>query len=183
MWYPDWTGANEGCINDGNEEDYMRLNPVGYYLFDTLESCCSKHYSWNYNQCARIEGNAIGPNGEALYYPDWEGENRSCKNDGRQPAYMSNYPEAWMFADLASCCEKCYHWNLDECMGSSTAAGSGNWYPDWEQSICVQDCVGAFPCGGFAHDWDPLYPSAAACCNSKLNWVTDCNAKSTTTSA
>ncbi|KAL7470367.1 hypothetical protein ACHAXS_010591, partial [Conticribra weissflogii] len=185
MYYPDWTGANTGCIADGNEDEYMRLNPEGYYLFDKLEDCCSRHYSWDYNKCAGIDNAALGPDGKGLYYPDWEGDNKSCKNDGKQPDYMSNNPTTWMFETLEACCTTRYSWNLDDCMGTvglTSALGSNMWYPNWEGFVCVQDCVGAPPCGGFAENWDSLYDSVEACCDSKLNWVTECATKSGGTS-
>ncbi|KAL7465342.1 hypothetical protein ACHAXS_005670 [Conticribra weissflogii] len=181
LYYPDWTGGSNGCIADGNEEAYMRLNPEGFYLFDTLEDCCSRHFSWDYNNCAAINTASLGTNGEALYYPDWGGVNKSCKNDGRQPSYMSNDPSVWMYKDLKLCCKARYSWNLNECMGTSEPAsttGSKMWYPDWKGYVCVQDCVGAAPCGGLAENWDPLYNTVESCCNTKLNWVTECVSKS-----
>mmetsp|Transcript_20073 Transcript_20073/g.42253 ORF Transcript_20073/g.42253 Transcript_20073/m.42253 type:complete len:568 (+) Transcript_20073:272-1975(+) len=185
MYYPDWAGANTGCIADGNEDEYMRLNPEGYYLFDKLVDCCSRHYSWNYNECAGIDNAALGPDGEALYYPDWEGENKSCKNDGGQPEYMSNNPTAWMFETLEACCTARYSWNMNDCVGAAgatTVTGSNKWYPNWEDFVCVQDCVGDSPCGGLAESWDPLYDTVNTCCDTKLNWVTECVTKSGGTS-
>lgn len=183
LWYPDWAGTNTGCIMDGNEDEYMRLNPEGYYLFEYLEDCCARHYSWDYNTCAGIATTAVGPDGNALYYPDWEGENKSCKNDGAQPTYMSNNVDAWMFADLETCCTARYSWNLDECMGASATAavGTNKWFVDYENSKCVQDCVGAAPCGGLAEAWDTTFDDAAACCAGKLGWLKDtaCEAAST----
>ncbi|KAL7460889.1 hypothetical protein ACHAXS_001324 [Conticribra weissflogii] len=181
MYYPDWTGANTGCISDGKEDEYMRLNPEGFYLFDKLEDCCLRHYSWIYNECAGINNAALGPDGESLYYPDWEGDNKSCKNDGAQPQYMSNNPSTWMYENLESCCKARYSWNLNDCIGMSgisSTVGSNKWYPDWKKYVCVQDCVGNSPCGGLAKNWDPIYNTAESCCDNKLKWVTECVTKS-----
>jgi hypothetical protein len=40
-----------------------------------------------------------------LYYPDWEGANNGCLNDGNAPAYIVSNPSLWMFSTLDACCE------------------------------------------------------------------------------
>ena len=42
-FYPDWTNAGK-CIQDNLYPLYMRNNP-SYYLFDSLESCCSSWFN------------------------------------------------------------------------------------------------------------------------------------------
>ncbi|KAL7460646.1 hypothetical protein ACHAXS_001091, partial [Conticribra weissflogii] len=88
---------------------------------------------------------------------------------------------AWMFETLDACCKARYSWNMNDCVGTSggtTVSGSNKWYPNWEDFICVQDCVGASPCGGLAESWDPLYDTVATCCDTKLSWVSGCVTKS-----
>ena len=48
-YYPDWAGANKGCLADGNEPLYMRDNQM--YLSVTAAACCKAHYSWDYDTC------------------------------------------------------------------------------------------------------------------------------------
>jgi hypothetical protein len=40
----------------------------------------------------------VAPGG-ALWYPDWVSAERTCKNDGNAPAYMTMNTAAWMFKD------------------------------------------------------------------------------------
>ena len=185
LLYPDWDGDDETCISDGKEPDYMRLRPEGY-MFKTLADCCKKHYNWNYNGCVGIINIPGIPVGSGLYYPDWEGEDKGCKNDGDEPAYMSNNPSAWMFDTLDKCCANRYSWNMAGCLGaggSTLPTGSNKWYVNGYEngSICVQDCEGASPCGGLANSWDNLHESAKVCCQKKLFWIvaSKCEAEST----
>jgi len=42
-FYPDW--VNHGsCVNDGLEPSFIQEN-AGYYMFDTLEDCCTRHFA------------------------------------------------------------------------------------------------------------------------------------------
>ena len=184
MLYPDWDGNDNTCISDGKEPDYMRLHPEGVYMFENLEDCCMKHYKWDVNGCLGVLGSITAVSG--LYYPDWEGDNQGCKNDGNEPAYMSNDPTAWMYDTLDKCCTNRYAWNKASCLGAGSSTlptGSNKWYVNSykNDSICVQDCKGAAPCGGLADSWDTLHESAKVCCQKKLSWITasKCEAEST----
>ena len=48
VWYPNWTGDNRGCLNDGNMPQLMLDNP-SFFLFDTLAECCEKNFAWDPN--------------------------------------------------------------------------------------------------------------------------------------
>ena len=41
VYYPDWYGEKLGCLNDGNQPDFMNANP-SYYLSPELSLCCIK---------------------------------------------------------------------------------------------------------------------------------------------
>jgi hypothetical protein len=43
--------------------------------------------------------------GATLWYPDWVSADRTCKNDGNAPAYMTTNTAAWMFKDRYACCK------------------------------------------------------------------------------
>lgn len=163
-WYPDWAGDNKGCIMAGIEDR------DSIFKYKTLSECCAKHYQWDWNSCMGTNG-AIGPDGIALYYPDWEGDNKSCKNDGKQPTYMSNNVNAWMYEDLESCCRASYMYNLNACLGSGEFSGSKKWFVDSEQLKCVQDCNGPSPCGGLSDGWETTYSTPEACCEKTLWWL------------
>jgi hypothetical protein len=98
LFYPDWEGKDEGCLDNGMEPAYMMRNPYGY-LFNTQEDCCREHYSWNYKTCMGIETGS----GDK-WYPDWEGDN-NCKNDGGAPKYMVETASIWLEDSLESCCK------------------------------------------------------------------------------
>ena len=88
LYYPDWSPGGTGCVNDGNEPAYMSANP-SWYLYSTLDDCCTTYFGWNYDGCM---GNVRGTCVKALFYPDWEGTNEGCVDDGNEPPYMrDNY--------------------------------------------------------------------------------------------
>lgn len=83
LFYPDWHsyGTNHGCKQDGEHPDYMDANPE-FYLFSTLDKCCSAHYNWNYKTCMdMIDEECV----TKLWYPDWHGNNVECLRDGEEP--------------------------------------------------------------------------------------------------
>ena len=43
-------------------------------------------------------------------------------------------------------------------------------YVDWVSKKCIQDCIGAAPCGGIKKFWDIGHATAESCCNM-LPWV------------
>ena len=50
LFYPDWAGTNKGCLNDGNEPNYMAANPT-QWMHSTLDSCCKKYYFYDHAKC------------------------------------------------------------------------------------------------------------------------------------
>eukprot|EP00804_Cyclotella_cryptica_P017072 CCRYP_003317-RA/>CCRYP_003317-RA protein AED:0.06 eAED:0.06 QI:0/1/0.5/1/1/1/2/198/460 len=174
-YYPDWLG-DDTCKNDGAAPTYMAQNPT-MWLHDTLSSCCTKNYGWKMSECMN-GGNAPAPSpGSGLYYPDWTGSNEGCLNDGNEPDYMAANPTLWMHSTLDSCCKKNYSYNLSSCTGAAASSGSLKWYMSWDAKKCVQDCVGAAPCGGAANSWDLTYDTQSKCCSERMWWdITACKA-------
>jgi len=172
LFYPDWEGANQGCIDDGNEPDYMRDNAMGL-LYVQLVECCTQHYSWNFLVCTDAPAN-LNSN---LYYPDWEGDD-TCKNGGGQPDYMNNAPTLWMHDSLAACCKANYRHIYAECVGSDTTSGSstlstlpGLWYPDWSQNsdnVCKNDNNEAEYMTNNPGMW--MFSSQVECCREHYFW-------------
>ncbi|EJK73487.1 hypothetical protein THAOC_04881 [Thalassiosira oceanica] len=104
------------------------------YMSTTLAKCCSSYFSWNYDVCI---GNLPGICARSLFYPDWEGSNTGCVDDGNEPSYMTANAVGYMFTHKSDCCQQHYNWNYEECLGISTTANSNLYYPDWEQDhIC-----------------------------------------------
>eukprot|EP00986_Skeletonema_menzelii_P020105 scaffold30190_cov263-Skeletonema_menzelii.AAC.1 len=52
--------------------------------------------------------------------------------------------------------------------------GTGKWYVKYVDETCVQDCVGASPCGGIAESWDELFDNKKACCDEKMWYDNKC---------
>ena len=62
---------------------------------------------------------------------------------------------------------------------SNTTPVVAKFYKSWVHKTCVQDCDGAWPCGGQAQSWDYVYDTLNKCCdetdwyndNCKLSWM------------
>ncbi|EED86515.1 predicted protein [Thalassiosira pseudonana CCMP1335] len=170
-FWPDWLG-DDTCVFNEEFPQYMQLNPS--WTGSTLEDCCRRYYSWRYDDCM-VEGGGTS-NTATLYYPNWEGSDHVCVNDGEAPAYITQAASAFMFEDLKDCCETYYWWNMAKCLGSEANAGSNKYYADYSQSKCVKDCTDS-DCGGLVGGvWDELYDDKAVCCDEKFWWVEDCDA-------
>lgn len=140
---------------------------ANFFLVDSLEKCCEKYYNWNYYECTGTR--PVLTNGE--YYPDWAGGSSSyCLNDDKMPDYMLNNQNWYLSTTLKKCCEKHFHYEMNECMGT-TYAGTSEWYVVYEDKTCYQDCSGAAPCGGVVNSWVDLYKSKEKCCKEKLEWI------------
>ena len=53
------------------------------------------------------------------------GGRNGCKNDGREPSYMSANPSYYLSSSLAKCCSSYFSWNYDTCVGN-------------ERGVCVR---------------------------------------------
>jgi len=124
-----------GCKNDGSEPSYMAANPT-YYMSSTLTKCCTTYFQWNFDVCM---GNERGVCSRALWYPDWEGSNAGCVNDGNEPKYMTDNAVAYMFMELTDCCDQYYKWDYNGCTKATALQNVGLYYPDFggSKDICV----------------------------------------------
>lgn len=166
LFYPDWSGSNEGCLGDGKEPYYMTAN-ANFFLVDSLVKCCEKYYNWNYYDCTGTR--PVLTNGE--YYPDWTGGSSSyCLNDDQMPDYMLNNQNWYLSTTLQKCCEKHFHYEMNECMGTANA-GTNEWYVSYEDKTCYQDCSGVAPCGGVVNFWVDTFTTKEKCCKEKLDWL------------
>jgi hypothetical protein len=172
LYYPYWDDNENVCKNDNNAPLFMIQNPI--WLHSDLESCCSSNFQWKYADCLS-EGGATASAPSGLYFPDWEGANTGCINDGTEPDYMSQNPDMWMHTTLAEFCDENYSWDLSACLGGSSPTGTLKYYMSYDEGTCVQDCIGASPCGGLAESWDYLYDTQSSCCSERAWWVVDCD--------
>ncbi len=184
LFFPDWIKDNTCKLDEGDAPAYMVANPGGW-MVSTLEECCSLWYSWRKDDCVGNApagsggGAAPGPSPTSgLYYPNWLQGTNECVNDGNQPQYMTNNPNAYMFSTLDECCKQYYSWTLDTCSGTA-GTGTLKWYVDWSRGAdgaCVTDCPtsGGGTCAGLAMPWDLLWDSKSACCTGRKWWDDDC---------
>jgi hypothetical protein len=174
LFYPDWGGANQGCVDDGKEPYYM-LSNHHYFLSNTREECCEKFYKWDYYSCTGTRPQLT--HGE--YYPDWDGASGTCLNDNKMPEYFLYNQANFLSQSLKRCCERFYYWEVNKCMGI-TAVGTNKWYVNYNAKTCVQDCKeGTSPtCGGVADSWvsaqGGMFKDKKTCCKEKLPWENKC---------
>ena len=100
LYYPDWSGDNEGCLNDGNEPAYMTQYST-LWMHATLQSCCDEHYSWNLSLCLGSSGSS----GSNKWYMDWN-ENK-CVQDCTGASPCGGLAETWdkVYDTQDKCCE------------------------------------------------------------------------------
>lgn len=105
--------------------------------------------------------------GTGRFYPDWKNGSGTCLEDGNEPLYMTNNP-SWIRDSLEECCARYYSWDTNSCMNRK---GSGLWYADEVNEVCVIDCESGSICGGLADvSPDKLFGDPKSCCESQLAW-------------
>ncbi|ACI64978.1 predicted protein [Thalassiosira pseudonana CCMP1335] len=109
----------------------------------------------------------------ASYYPDWEGGSQTCLSDGAEPLYMT---KANLLKDtLEDCCAAYYNSEGANCIvagGGTPPTGSLEWYVNYEDGKCEQDCpAGTGNCGGYATPADALFADETLCCETKLGYL------------
>eukprot|EP00956_Cyclotella_meneghiniana_P002377 scaffold2670_cov79-Cyclotella_meneghiniana.AAC.1 len=105
--------------------------------------------------------------GTGRFYPDWDYGSGTCLEDGNEPTHMVN-DASWVLGSLKECCDRYYWWDTNGCMKVS---GSGLWYADVLNEVCVTDCNSGGVCGGLAGGSSKkLYADPRSCCESELAW-------------
>lgn len=122
LYYPDWSPGGSGCLNDGNHPPYMEANPSSH-MQSTLAGCCATHFAWNYDACL---GSLPGNCARVLFYPDSNGADQGCVDDGNEPSYMTDNSMNYMFSQLEDCCREHYRGNYGSCVGAPANANSGS---------------------------------------------------------
>merc|ERR1712085_151463 len=129
LWYPDWSTAGKGCLNDGNEKPYMKVNPT-HYMFATYEICCRTLFGWDLENCFESSTGLVtslssgsssssSSNVQGLWSPDWRPSATTCLNDGNEKPYMVVNPSWYLYADFRECCERRFEWDVEGCIGSN----------------------------------------------------------------
>jgi len=181
LYIPDFEGQREKCIPIPAIEyhsipDYIIRNP-SYWLFSSLEDCCSSVYKWSYHTCMTSLGDKIQASITTKWYPKFGevGEElcvQSC-SDGVTCGGLVLPDQLSLFDNAAECCRKGLPWMREiVCEALSTGQtpiGTRMWYVDWERERCIQDCV-EDECGGIANVWDYMYDDIKKCCD-RLYWI------------
>ena len=112
IYYPDWSGSNEGCLNDGNEPRYMLYNP-SLWMQETLTACCEKYYPYNLATCT---GSTSA--GSTKFYMDWEAD--VCVQDCEGAAPCGGLAESWdiKYDTKINCCEENMPFDKKKCIRS-----------------------------------------------------------------
>jgi len=168
-FYPNWDWKVMSCVNDGDEPDYMAVNPTDW-LFSTKSACCEKWFGGNpYDECMGDDDcNEDEYVYEALFYPDWE-DTMSCINDGKKPYYMQMETGHWMKNTREECCKRFFEWEYFDCIGTEPPA-SDEYYPDWSNwdgPTCVND--GEMPQYMLSIP-SSLHPTLEECCKKHFGW-------------
>ncbi|EED91385.1 predicted protein [Thalassiosira pseudonana CCMP1335] len=143
LWYPDWSGADEGCLNNNQAPAYMTANPTTW-MFNDQSSCCKKYYPWSLEKCMSIA--SVSPTTSAVsaligsFFPGWETDAppHTCVSTQNYtaPQYMLTSPEWWIYPTRESCCANRMQAYYDECLENGgipnvSINAPSLWYPDW----------------------------------------------------
>ena len=128
--------------NDGDEPDYMAADPLTWQS-SSMESCCKKFFGgYLYETCIGRYPPDQDDCNRMLYYPDWEGSNKGCTDDGQEPYYMLSNSDYFLSNTKEECCKKFYEWDYYTCTGTLPKLTHGEYYPDWSGSstlTCLND--------------------------------------------
>jgi hypothetical protein len=125
---------------------------------------------WNF-------GNVVIPilNLLSHWYPDWNGGEIRCKNDGNAPNFMS-LNGWWHESSKDGCCRKYFMWAYDECAGQSAEYVPG-YYPLWGDT---EPRCGTGNPPNYMRDnpkgW--IHETIEDCCKHNFGWDPNCVANS-----
>jgi len=114
--------------------------------------------SYHITSCSLSDASVVS---FAKYYPDWFAL-RSCTNDGRQPQYMRDQPNGFLFAKIEDCCKAHFSW--DETCGLAKDPSALLFYPNYDKSTCNQKSMAEFD----MYDTEK-YMTKDACCKDKFS--------------
>eukprot|EP00984_Skeletonema_dohrnii_P023407 scaffold12503_cov128-Skeletonema_dohrnii-CCMP3373.AAC.4 len=115
-YYPDWNGYPATCKNDGNMPDYM-LNPdnARWYLSSTLKECCERHVHYDLDNCMGSSGTPVAGSDE--WYVEYSAN--TCVQDciGSSTTCGGLVEGSWVetFSTKKACCDAKL-WYYDDCI-------------------------------------------------------------------
>lgn len=109
----------------------MAANPIDW-LTSTMQACCKKFFGgYNFDACMGRYPRDNDDCNVRLYYPDWNGANQGCADDGKEPYYMLSNRKYFFSNTREECCKKFYEWDYHTCAGTLPELTNGEYYPDW----------------------------------------------------
>lgn len=107
VFYPDWDGGSETCLQDNNVPLYMQMNPHSW-LYSSLEECCNRYFRWNKNKCMNKEGSGLWyvnyPLGKCVI---------DCEEiNGPLCGGLATSTEDDLFSDPLNCCKSKLPWTV-----------------------------------------------------------------------
>lgn len=150
----------------------MAVNPTDW-LSSTMQSCCKKFFGgYLYDSCMGRYPPDHDDCNVMLYYPDWNGANEGCADDGQEPYYMLSNAPYFLSNTREECCKKFYEWNYISCTGTIPET-SGDYYPDWtgassSPSTCLSD--GKMPHYMLTSQQWYLSSTLKECCERHFYW-------------
>ena len=166
---------NKKCVVDSNPPAGVRA-PASAVLYDTISKCCSGSLSWvNAEYCAS-RSDVTGTGYSNKWFVDYQNEVcvQDCATAGVASCATYSDVSTPLYTTALACCQAKLSWidsaKCDTLSQGGTVTGSNEYYVDWSINKCVQDCVGAAPCGGLAEKWEQRYATSALCC-ARLSWI------------
>lgn len=111
------------------------------------------------------------------WYPDWNGQSETCRNDNNAPLYMK-ISRGYYESSLDACCQRWYNWNLYACNGDTGTFPSG-FYPNWggSKTKCFNSTSNADTLPDYMRknpeQW--LNDEMESCCEQHYKWAySDC---------
>ncbi len=147
LFYPDWHGANRGCVDDGKYLASTLFNANIYLLL--LDA---KAFAYFPSHVLHIIS--------------------SSSSSGGEPYYMLSNHNFFIFKTREECCKTFYSWDYYGCTGTSPALTHGGYYPNWTRSIETTTCLndGNYPAFMFDNQSWYFAPTLRECCEKHMHW-------------
>jgi hypothetical protein len=156
--------------------------PNSGLYYSSLATCCHQHYTDDdrYNTCIEDAGGTL--TGSDKWYVDWSRTPDSCSQDCAEDhsagcgGYLSPHTTKTKYNTAEECCAAHFQSNNPAyCAAISAAdasyAGSGEYYLESSEQLCVKDCVSGADCGGLLTHKMNLYATVEACCAAELSYI------------
>jgi len=112
------------------------------------------------------------------YYPSWKTGEKTCKNDGNAPEYMTG--QGYFHETLEECCQRHYHYDIATCMGSNlNVADIEGFYPVWSDNTGEYEIQCMSTCDTLPPKYmlnDPQFwidADIETCCSRRYWWAKD----------